>query len=341
MVTNLRIGTIVQVKREPEILATLDEHGAFDGLPFTCEMQEFCGGTYKVRMILNRIHISGVGVRGIDDVVILEGVRCNGGAHGACGRACYLLFKGAWLNVLGKGKPISNISRTSGDLIDEPSFWKDGIQPCQGNGAALVKATKSLSSLNIRQYIHDLRVSTWKPRDIIWMLLFLLNRKWDARQPIWDLGMGNRSFGDLARMTFMVLGQTARWYLDSSWRATLRNAKSEPIVKPKIPSSQPLNLQPGELVKVKSREEILATLDSRENHKGLRFFGCMLNDCEKRLRVLSRVHSVVDEITGRQVKGIKNTVLLEDSICTGISYRGCPRLCFWLWREDWLKREVE
>jgi hypothetical protein len=142
-------------------------------------------------------------------------------------------------------------------------------------------------------------------------------------------------------MTFTVLGQTARWYLDSSWRTTLRNAKSKPIVKPKTPSSQPLNLQPGELVRVKSREEIFATLDSRENHKGLRFFGCMLKDCGKRFRVLSRVHSVVDERTGRQVSGIKNTVLLEDSICTGISYRGCPRLCYWLWREDWLKREVE
>jgi hypothetical protein len=338
MVTNLRIGTNVQVKHEPEILSTLDEHGTLNGLPFTSEMLGFCGGTYKVLKILNRIHIDGVGVRGIDDIVMLEGVRCNGEAHGACERRCYLLFKRPWLNVFGESSPTSNISHTNHGLIEKPLFWKDGTQPCQGNGAALVKATKPLSSLSIRQYIHDLRFGTWKSRDIIWMLLFLLNRKWDAKQQIWKLGFGKRSFGDLAQMAFIVLKQTARWYLDRSWRATLHDAKSEPVVKPKISSSKPLNLQPGELVEVKSREEILATLDSREKHKGLGFCGSMLKDSGKRFRVLSQVHSLVDERTDRQVNGIKNTVLLEDSICTGISYRGCPRLCYWLWREDWLKR---
>jgi hypothetical protein len=337
----MKIGTIVQVKRESEILATLDEHGTLGGLPFTCEMREFCGRTYKVHTILNRIHISGVGVRGIDDVVILEGVRCNGAAHGGCGRACYLLFRGVWLNVLEEGKPASNISQTKECLIDEPLFWKDGAQPCQGNSIPLVKATKSLSPLNIRQYIRDLKAGVWRPRDIVCMLLFLLNRKWDARQPIWDLGLGNRSFRDLARMTFIVLGQTVRWYLDKAWRIAIRNTKSGTVVKPRNPSSQPLNLRPGELVEVKSREEIFATLDSHEKHKGLRFYGCMLNDCGKRFRVLSQVHSVVDEMAGRQVNGIKNTVLLEGSICTGISYRGCSRLCYWLWREAWLKRVEE
>lgn len=341
MVANLRIGTIVQVKHEPEILSTLDEHGAFNGLPFTSEMLGFCGGIYKVLKILNRIHIDGVGIRGIDDAVMLEGVRCNGEAHGACKRKCYLLLKQSWLNVLGESGSTSNIAHTSDGLIEKPLFWKDGTQPCQGNSIALMKATKILSPLDFRQYIHDLKVGVWMPRDIVCMLLFLLNRKWDAEQQIWKLGFGKRSFGDLARMAFIVLGQTARWYLDRSWRATLRNAKTEPVLKPKIPPSQPLNLQLSELVKVKSREEILATLDSREMHKGLGFCGSMLKDCGKRLRVLSQVHSVVNERTGRQVKGIKNTVLLEGSICTGISYRGCPRLCYWLWREDWLKREVE
>jgi hypothetical protein len=64
----------------------------------------------------------------------------------------------------------------------------------------------------------------------------------------------------------------------------------------------------------------------------------MINDCGKRFRVLRQVHSVIDEMTGKKVSSIKNTVLLKGSICNGISYRGCPRAWYWLWREDWLKR---
>ena len=338
MTKKLKIGTIIQVKSESEIFAALDEHGTLDGLPFIFEMREFCGKTYKVLKVLNRIHIDGLCRRSIHDTVILDGVRCNGKAHGGCGRLCYLLFKSAWLNVLEKDNLGSNISQTSEGIIDEPPFWKDHAQLCQGNSIQLVKATKDLSASNIRQYINDIKTGLWRPRDVASILLFRLNRKWDSRQPIWALGLGNRSFKDLAQMAFIVLWQTARWHLDRAWRTALQDAKSRPVVKPQNPSTLPLNLRPGEMVEVKSREEILATLDSRERNKGLAFTGSMVKDCGKKFRVLSKICGVIDERTGKQVKVIKDTVLLEGSICNGISWGGCPRECCWFWREAWLKR---
>lgn len=338
MAASLRIGAVVHVKQEAEILATLDEHGMYEGLPFTGEMRSFCGNSYKVLKIANRIHIDGMGVRGIGEIVILDGARCDGSLHGGCGRACHLLFKRAWLDLPGQPHPAPNVSQIGGAFLGEPSFWKPGVQPCQGNGIPLVQATRPLSPRNLRQYIQDLKSGTWKPRDLVCILLFLLNRKWDTTQPIWGLSQGKRSWGDLVRISFIVLGQTARWHLDRIWRTRLGKAKAAPVVKPQGPLSEPLHLRPGEWVEVKSREGIQTTLDSREKHRGLGFCGSMLRDCGQRFRVLRPVHSIVDERTGRQVTGIKNTVLLEGSVCSGISYRGCPRLCYWLWREDWLKR---
>ena len=45
---NLRVGDLVEVRSEDEILATLDDCGAVDGLPFMPEMLEYCGKHFRV-----------------------------------------------------------------------------------------------------------------------------------------------------------------------------------------------------------------------------------------------------------------------------------------------------
>ena len=40
-ILNLRVGEVVEVRTAEEILATLDEHGALDSLPFMPEMLRF------------------------------------------------------------------------------------------------------------------------------------------------------------------------------------------------------------------------------------------------------------------------------------------------------------
>ena len=98
-----------------------------------------------------------------------------------------------------------------------------------------------------------------------------------------------------------------------------------------------LGLKPGEYVEVKSLNEIRATLDRRGKNRGLAFNPEMLKYCGKRYKVLKRVDKMVIEPTDT-VRQIANTVLLEDVTCDGQTHGDCPRMCYCLWREIWLKR---
>jgi len=79
-------------------------------------------------------------------------------------------------------------------------------------------------------------------------------------------------------------------------------------VKP--PYEEALKLQPGELVRVRSEKEILASLDRCKQNKGLAWMPIMSQYCGKKLRVYKRVDKIVLESTG-EIRKLKNTVLLE------------------------------
>ncbi len=110
------------------------------------------------------------------------------------------------------------------------------------------------------------------------------------------------------------------------------------------PAEEVLNLQPGELVEVKSLEEILDTLDVGRvgvgRNKGLLFMLPMPNFCGKRYRVYKRLNRILLEATG-ELKKVKNTVLLEGVVCDGKDFYACDRSCYHFWREIWLKRVAE
>ncbi|MEM1582423.1 MAG: hypothetical protein QXK89_07950 [Candidatus Bathyarchaeia archaeon] len=101
-----------------------------------------------------------------------------------------------------------------------------------------------------------------------------------------------------------------------------------------------LDLKPGEIVEVKSREEILETLDSKGRNHGLEFMPEMLKFCGKRFKVLKRVGKITVDTTGEMLL-MPNTVILEGAYCDGVAHRGCQRMCFFLWREIWLRRVEE
>ena len=98
-----------------------------------------------------------------------------------------------------------------------------------------------------------------------------------------------------------------------------------------------LNLKPGELIEVKSKEEIFATLDSSGKNRGLEFTPEMEKYCGKEVRVLRRMDKMFNETTG-EMRQIANTVILEGTNCDGHAHGGCPRSCYCLWREIWLRR---
>jgi hypothetical protein len=110
---------------------------------------------------------------------------------------------------------------------------------------------------------------------------------------------------------------------------------SQPRSCSPVSSTQALNLQPGEWVRVKSESEILATLDSCGKSSGLAWISCMSRYCGQKRRVFKRVEKIILESTG-EIRKAKNTVLLEGVICEGLY--GCDRSCFPFWREVWLER---
>lgn len=98
-----------------------------------------------------------------------------------------------------------------------------------------------------------------------------------------------------------------------------------------------LAVEPGEWVRVRSRDEIHAMLDSCQRNEGLAWMPMMEDCCGKEFRVYKRVERIVLESTG-EIRKLKDTVLLEDAICDGIY--GCNRSCFFFWKEAWLERVV-
>ena len=105
---------------------------------------------------------------------------------------------------------------------------------------------------------------------------------------------------------------------------------------------QNLNLQAGELVQVRSRDEIMDTLGQNMKNRGLHFDVEMVPFCATGTeRVLTRVERIVDEKTGLLIE-LPNPCLILDSVtCSGLlssSRMFCPRNIYPFWREVWLKR---
>jgi hypothetical protein len=102
-----------------------------------------------------------------------------------------------------------------------------------------------------------------------------------------------------------------------------------------------LNLQPGELVRVKSHEEILKTLDTNSRNRGLYFDAEEVPYCDETHRVLKRVTRILDEKTGR-MQELKTPCVILDSVICQSRYSECrlfcPRSIYPYWREIWLER---
>ena len=179
-------------------------------------------------------------------------------------------------------------------------------------------------------------------------------RSWDPRQYIRDLRSGNLATGLAGdsrshRALEVVLGilrilRSVTVSLFNAIQEKRRPWPDRPHTYPFLGGSakktpvELLNLQPGELVQVRSREEIIATLDKQDRNRGLLFDGGMLTCCGGIYRVLRRVHRIVDEKTGKMIRMPNDCIILDGVICVGHLNRFCPRGIYPYWREIWLQR---
>lgn len=294
-----RRGETVEVRTQSEIFATLDADGKLDGLPFQPEMLKHCGGKFRIDHRLEKVFLdSHYYVARMKNTVILEGLRCDGQAHQGCQMGCPLLWKEAWL------KPVDSDDAVQGADRDVPVAVERQLPVMQGDrfccqATELVNATSRLP---------------W----------------WDARQYVRDLASGEMTPGEVVR-AFVLLGY------NKLQRMRGRPQYGELFGRQAKPPAVSLNLQPGELVEVKAKEKIAATLDAQGKNRGLGFTGGMAKFCGGRYRVASRVDRIIVEWSG-EMRKLTNTVALEEVVCDGLNARGCPRSCYHLWREAWLER---
>jgi len=105
--TKIKSGDIVEILKPNEILKTLDSNGALNNLPFMPEMVRFCGKKYRVSNNLEKIcvacklhdHVISNKIKELipNDVLFLEGIRCDGELHDSCQVGCMIIWKEAWL----------------------------------------------------------------------------------------------------------------------------------------------------------------------------------------------------------------------------------------------------
>lgn len=315
---NLRVGELVEVRSEAEILSTLDSDGRLKGLPFMPEMLEFCGQRFRVYKSAHKTcdTIQKTGLRRMNHAVHLEGLRCDGGLHGGCQAACLLFWKEAWLKRVSDRVSHDQSSESHG----ERGCGRDRLFAAARTGGDRSNPDGEVFSCQATELTRATSPLPW----------------WDMRQYLQDLLSGNVSLFHLLWVAAMALFNMVQ---------RKRGGRVYPYYEGRLPAnktpSMTLGLNPGDLVEVKSKAEIEQTLGVNSRNRGLWFDVEMLPYCNRRFRVLRRVERLIDEKSGKMVRLSNDCLILDGVTCSGdfsLKRRLCPRAIYPYWREIWLKK---
>jgi hypothetical protein len=178
---------------------------------------------------------------------------------------------------------------------------------------------------------------------------------WDPRQYICDVITGNHSLGHVLRVLSLAFlrhsyRRTPFGYrlLKSLWERTHRWLTGREIpefqgaIRRGIPTpNRRLDLKPGDLVRIKSKEEIIKTIDWQGRNRGLYYDIEMSRYCGSVVKVRSVVTKIIDELTGEMRHMKEPCIMLEGVVCNS-EYSDnrlmCPRSFPSYWREIWLER---
>ena len=98
-----------------------------------------------------------------------------------------------------------------------------------------------------------------------------------------------------------------------------------------------MTLRTGDMVEVRSKEEILAILGPDGRLDRMPFMPEMLQYCGRRFRVSGVAHKTCDTATLLMGRRMHDAVFLEDLRCEGSSHGGCQARCLLFWKTQWLK----
>jgi hypothetical protein len=297
----LRPGELAEVRSVQEILATLDDRGCLDGLPFMPEMAAYCGHRYPVLRRVDKIweYAHGSGMRRMRNAVLLRTLRCDGQSHGGCQAACQLIWKEAWL------KPAATQSRRAPrtvravDPAAHTQITVDGGQRYACQMTQIRDASTQLHPRDVSHYWRDLTGGNIRLAPLVTEISIRLfnSTQWRLRRPMWPV--------------------------------------FEPLAGDASPH-QDLGLQPGQIVRVKSKHAIEATLNRRFRNRGLEFGRDMLFYCGGSYRIVARINRLVHEGSGELLELNTPSLLLEGVTAIGGSIVN-PQNEYYFWREIWLE----
>jgi len=312
-----RAGDWVEVRSAEEILRTLDDKAAINHMPFMPEMLQYCGKRFQISASAHKSCDTIYKFKGrkLEDTVHLDGLRCGGAAHGGCQAACLLFWKNAWLKpAKAPGNetalPVPAIAKVDTTLLDKatrlpPTSPQDTEVRYSCQATRVVDASTPLAWNEPTQYLKDLtsgNVSLWT------MLRFMLLAGYNA-------------------------------LMRRHWRG-----RPYPYIRGLAADKTPtesLNLQVGELVEVRSKAEIMQTINAKQRNRGMWFDVEQVPHCGKRYRVQARVDRIINEQTGAMMTMANPCIILAGVACSGCYSRDrlfCPRNIYSYWREIWLKR---
>ena len=97
-----------------------------------------------------------------------------------------------------------------------------------------------------------------------------------------------------------------------------------------------MKLRVGDWVEVRSKDDILGTLDPNGELDGMPFMPEMFAFCGKKFQVYKRAHKTCDTVFPVRGRRVANSVHL-DTRCDGSAHDGCQATCLLFWRLEWLK----
>jgi hypothetical protein len=308
--TRLRLwpGEWVRVRSFAEISATLDGEGRLDGLPFMPEMLRHCGQRHRVFRRIEKIHYYFGPVtphlRRLRDAVLLDELRCDGAGHGGCQAGCQFIWKEAW-------------------LIASDNDGADVVTQEAANASRLDKYTQVSSPDGQVRYACQMTELPGATTRLSWR---------DPRHYWRDLRSGN------VRLIPFVTAVALALFNSVQRKSGGAEAPYREPTDRKTSPKEVLDLQPGEIVRVKTKQEIEQTLNSVSKNRGLWFDREMHRFCGGEFRVAAVVRNTVDEASGKMLTFNNSCIVLEGVAATGEYLGLCPQNELIYWREAWLER---
>jgi hypothetical protein len=307
-----RKGDLLRIRSADEILSTLDSDGTVDGLLFMPEMLKYAGREFRVQASAHKTCDGAGEARQMDHTVHLDGLRCDGSAHGGCQAGCLLFWREEWLRPATETQPeatgatdealarLTPMTRTKNES-------GESVYRCQATD--ILRASREQSKYSPRQYIRDLTSGNVTLRILL-------------------VGLSVFVFKKYQMLTQRVL---PRWL-------RIRGGKPYPFYQGTGTGARTpvVDVSPRQLVEVRNKDEIMPTLSAENRNRGMWFDPEMIPYCGTRARVDRHVQQIIDESTGKMIK-LGDCVVLDNVVCQGIYHRFCPRGIPVYWRSAWLR----